>query len=247
MPSVWRFTGVFGPEHSVHLPTVISVRNVQISLAWYTPAAQLWFHNATVKESKVSVASFMPTWKRTRPSGKIALKMDSVWVPLQLLPPPWRLLARVDVCLGVWIRVSGCFCNAEGSGVVRGLPWKCCLITQQTQTVLVTLTTQNYSLDWTEGEEEQNVKFQWVSLCVSSLVKTQRREFDRVITRQGFYHLCSCMYYQEGDWDSVGTSHHLCVTGRPIAPASVCLSLLKLCFHWAVWYGAGQYGLVLYG
>lgn len=191
--------------------------------------AHRWRHNALVKESNISVASFMLTWKSTSPSGNIVLNMDSVWVPL-LLPALLHQTLNQCQCLHVWIRVSGCFCNVkapEWRG--EGLPWKCCMITQQTQTVVVTLTTQNYSLQWMTGEEEENVKFQRVSQCVSNLVKTQRREFDRVITHLWFHHLCGWIYYPETGltWDSVGTCHHLCVTCQAIAEATVCFSLLK--------------------
>lgn len=41
------------------------------------------------------------------------------------------------------------------------------------------------------------MKFQRVSLCLSNLVKTQEREFDRVITRLWFYYLCGWIYYGE--------------------------------------------------
>lgn len=72
--------------------------------------AHLWCHNALVKESKVSVAAFILTWKRT--CGNTVLNMDSVWVPVQLLPRP-RQTPNQCQCLHVWIHVSGCFCNVK--------------------------------------------------------------------------------------------------------------------------------------
>lgn len=84
----------------------------QICIYLYRVPAHLRCHNASVKESKVSVAPFMLTWKSTCPSGNTVLNMDSVWVPLQLPPRPHQTPNQCQ-CLHVWIRVSGCFCNAE--------------------------------------------------------------------------------------------------------------------------------------
>lgn len=68
----------------------------------------------------------------------------------------------------------------------------------------LTNTNSGCNLDHTElffGMDEGwgGVKFQRVSLCVSNLVKTQRREFDRVITHLWFCHLCGWIYYPERD------------------------------------------------
>lgn len=52
------------------------------------------------------------TWKSTCPSGNATLKMDSVWVPLQLPPRPHQTPNQCQ-CLHVCIRVSGCFCNVK--------------------------------------------------------------------------------------------------------------------------------------
>lgn len=68
--------------------------------------------NAMVEERKVSVASFMLTWKTTCPSGNTVLNMDSVWVPLQM-PPRSCQTPNHCQCLLVWIHVSGCFCNVK--------------------------------------------------------------------------------------------------------------------------------------
>lgn len=71
--------------------SVICVIPPQIYIYLQRLPAHLWCHNALVKESKVSVAPFMLTWKSTCPSGNTVLNIDSVWVALQLpprCPPP---------------------------------------------------------------------------------------------------------------------------------------------------------------
>lgn len=137
----------------------------------------------------------MLTWKRTWPSGNTLLNIDSAWVPHRL-PSCSCQTPNQCPCLHVWIHVSGCFWNVWAPRWSAGLPSARCVITQQTQTVALTLTTQNYSLLWIKGE-------MWISsgrsLCVPNLVKTLGREFDGVITHLCLHHLCSRIYYREGD------------------------------------------------
>lgn len=180
------------------------------------------------KAAQSLVASFMVTWKSTCPSGNTVLNMDSVWVPLQLPPQPCQSLNQCQR-LHVEIHVTECFCN--DTRVEGDSPWKCSMITRQTQTVALTLTAQNYC--FRNGWRVRRSKM-WNSggcLCVClSLWKHRNVSLIELLHVCGSA-ICAAESIITGEtglsWDSAGTFHHLRVMGQAIAAATVCFSLLK--------------------
>lgn len=160
--------------------------------------------------------------------------MDSV--PLQLTPPPFQSVSVANTVFALCSTenpCSGCFCNAKAPEWSEALPWKYCMITHRTQTVVVTPDRTELFFGMGEGRELNRSKM-WNSSGCLSVCSTLWKHRD--VSLMELLHVCgaaicaaeSIIVTGTGlSWDSAGTSHHLWATGQAISAGTVCFSLLK--------------------
>lgn len=156
------------------------------------------------------------------------LNMDSVWVPrwlLRLSPQPVSVSSCRNPCKGM-------FSQSEGSRVEGSLPWKCCLISQQTHrlhthTAMLTLATQIGSLEllWRKMGNSSGC------LCVCLTLWK-----NRAVSLIELLHICASAFCaaesiirRRAAWAELllRPFHLLCGTGQPIEARVVWFSLPK--------------------